>query len=777
MPKRPLSSLQSVLKKLLQPFELRSGPLAISAGLRTLVFVGGPIGVGILTGQSAVSAIAVLSALFVGMVDVGGAYRQKATAMMAATAGMTLMLLVANLVSGSPGLVAVTTFWVMFAVGLSGLFGKMAATVSLSTSLIYIVALAKFAAFPTLSDVLEQALLCFAGGLWAVVVSLSIWIQSPYLPAMRSVAACYAALGKFVETGRERTSGPLDLKDWAKRFLQGQDSVTQTIADARGVLSAIWTEGRAANLRGNQLIVLTENASQSINSVLALVEQLSISSNHVIIEPFLVVIQEVQEKLATSFDQVAVSLMKPKRSIHLQDLDRALEDLIHQQKVLRTRLKEGDIIAQAHDFEALVSVGKIITILQALAEKAHQGAQVVQDLHQGKEGSLLKLELYRPIQSRRSALDVLRDNMTFDSTLFRHALRLALVTTLAELIASLGHVPNGYWITITAVVALKPDFGSTTQTTVQRVLGTTLGGLIGIAIVVLVHQPLLIGICLLGLLVAAIAVRPLSYSLFILLLTPVVVLLLNVTGKGGWEIGLVRAVDSLAGGALALLGSYLLFPSWEKFQVGKQLRTTVNANLAYFQAVAGIYTAESDLPANALRHAYQQAAVENANAATAVQRRLGEPRHVQGKVEPTTTALFYIRRFFNSVTTLAEHYAELSEQYQCSEFNQFTEAVIEILKNLADSLRLGQSPGALPELEGYLRGVREHVEQLHVARIEEISHSEVLESPLRQTVRDHTPIATEMARIAEEITGLHAAVSRLHQAEDREIDVRSFSAA
>ena len=750
--------------------------MAISSGLRTLVFVGGPIGLGILTGQSASSAIAVLSALFVGMVDVGGAYRQKATAMMAATVGMTLMLLIANLISHNLWLMAAATFLIMFAVGFSGLFGKMAATVSLSTSLIYIVALAKFASFPTLSVVLEQALLCFAGGLWAVVVSLSIWIQSPYLPAMRAVAGCYEALGEFVKISRDRTLGPSDPKDWVKQFLQAQDNVTLAITDARTVLSTIWAEGRVANLRGNQLIVLTENASQSINAVLALVEQLSISANHATVEPLLFAIQQVQDQLTMAFQQIGANTLKPKRSVQLKALDRALEALIHEQKVLRTRLREGNIVAQIYDFEALVSVRKIITILQGLTEKAHQDAQIIQDLHQGKEGSLLKLELYRPIQPRVSVLSVLKNNLTFDSTLFRHALRLALVTTLAQLIAYASHVPNGYWITITAVVALKPDFGSTTQTTVQRVLGTTLGGLIGIAIVVQIHQPLLIGACLLVLLVAAMAVRPLSYSLFILLLTPVVILLLNVTGRGGWEIGVVRAADSLAGGALALFGSYLLFPSWEKQQVARQLRTSINANLAYFQEVARLYANfDLDLPAKALSHSYHLAAVENANAATAVQRRLGEPRHVQGEVEPMNTALFYLRRFFNSLTTLAEHHTELNEQYQCAQFNQFTEAVIEILKDLANSLQLGHSPRALPILEDSLRGVREHVEQLHSARIEEISRTAALESPLRQTVHDHTPIATEMARIADEITGLHSAISRLQRAERQEVESQAVS--
>jgi uncharacterized membrane protein YccC len=109
------------------------------------------------------------------------------------------------------------------------------------------------------------------------------------------------------------------------------------------------------------------------------------------------------------------------------------------------------------------------------------------------------------------------------------------------------------------------------------------------------------------------AVRPLSYSLFILLFTPAIILLLNVTGKGGWEIGIVRVLDSFAGGILALLGSYLLFPHWEKRQIADQLRTTLKANLAYFNEVAAIYTNADSLGLDAsskpLPYLHHQAAV------------------------------------------------------------------------------------------------------------------------------------------------------------------------
>jgi hypothetical protein len=87
--KRPLSWF-------LQQFQLKPGKPAIFSGLRSLFILGVPIGIGIITGHAAESAIATMAAWFVGLVNVDGAYRQRAIAMIAATISITLMFLIAN---------------------------------------------------------------------------------------------------------------------------------------------------------------------------------------------------------------------------------------------------------------------------------------------------------------------------------------------------------------------------------------------------------------------------------------------------------------------------------------------------------------------------------------------------------------------------------------------------------------------------------------------------------------------------------------------------------
>ncbi|MEH2326940.1 MAG: FUSC family protein [Nostoc sp.] len=780
--KRPLSWF-------LQQFQLQPGKPAIASGLRSLFILGVPIGIGIITNHTAESAIATMAAWFVGMVNVDGAYRQRAIAMIAATIGVTVMFLIASLVSSHLWLAVPTTFLVIFITGLASLYGNVAASVSLITSIMYVIALAKFASFSNLSTLIQHCGLCLAGGTWTTVLSLGLWVVRPDVPAIQTVANCYLSLSRFVDLANQRALNPKNHQQWEQRFLQAQDTVIQNLTSARSVWTTIWTRQKGANLRGNQLLVLIEDINQIVNSVVALSELLAIASEHQLFSRLQPEIQQVIEQSAIALQMLsqAMSNDKPllyerlpfgtlrerqrvyakgKSSPHLGDLDRSLEALEHQRQVLRSQILNQTINAQTDNYSALLNLGKITASLTKLAEQIHTDAEIVTDLSLGKQrNSNAQRDISPPAQAERSTIiDTLRNNFTFDSVLFRHALRLALITTLAELLASLLQLPRGYWITLTALVALKPNFGGTSQTTVQRVVGTILGGIIGIALVLLVKNSLASAVCFLLLVFVAMSVRSLSYSLFIILLTPAIILLLNIISAGGWKVGILRIFDSLAGGVLALLGSYLLFPRWERQQLPAQLQKTIRANLAYFQQVIANYLhPEHNAFADSINMLRHQAALENANANAAAQRLFSEPRHIQGEIEPVMTLMIYIRGFFSSVTTLAEHLREFSGEYQFPEIKLLADTIVQVLENLADAQGQGQPPQPLPALDSYLEAIHKQIEQLHTARLSEIATNFNTLTPTLQAVLEQTPLSTELDRIVNEIKVMHCVIARLQE--------------
>lgn len=75
----------------------------------------------------------------------------------------------------------------------------------------------------------------------------------------------------------------------------------------------------------------------------------------------------------------------------------------------------------------------------------------------------------------RDPLAVIRANLDLRSPALRHATRLAVLVALTDVITRAAGVQGGYWIPLTILVVLRPDFGSTFQRSLSRTLGTLVG--------------------------------------------------------------------------------------------------------------------------------------------------------------------------------------------------------------------------------------------------------------------------------------------------------------
>src|SRR3546814_1169403 len=99
---------------------------------------------------------------------------------------------------------------------------------------------------------------------------------------------------------------------------------------------------------------------------------------------------------------------------------------------------------------------------------------------------------------QRYDLHIFRNNLTFDSSSFRHSLRLTLAAVTGYLVSLIIAQDHSYWILMTVIIIMKPAFGSTKKRIYERLAGTVLGGLAGVGILLLVHNPaVLIGFLLL----------------------------------------------------------------------------------------------------------------------------------------------------------------------------------------------------------------------------------------------------------------------------------------
>ena len=65
-----------------------------------------------------------------------------------------------------------------------------------------------------------------------------------------------------------------------------------------------------------------------------------------------------------------------------------------------------------------------------------------------------------------------------DRALIRFILRLGTLLVFSVFVYKWFAIPHGYWLGLTLVVVMQPDYGATRQRVAERVLGTLLGSLL-----------------------------------------------------------------------------------------------------------------------------------------------------------------------------------------------------------------------------------------------------------------------------------------------------------
>src|SRR5580700_2921120 len=144
------------------------------------------------------------------------------------------------------------------------------------------------------------------------------------------------------------------------------------------------------------------------------------------------------------------------------------------------------------------------------------------------------------------------------------SLRFAIVLAIAMALGRHFEADRGYWIPLTAALVLKPDFQTTFVRGFGRIAGTLVGAVVAALVIALVRGHPIAQLA--GLIAAAAAAyltfNP-NYALFTIAITSFVVIVLSLRGLPGTTTIDIRVLDTLAGGALAMIG-FLTFPSWER---------------------------------------------------------------------------------------------------------------------------------------------------------------------------------------------------------------------
>lgn len=187
------------------------------------------------------------------------------------------------------------------------------------------------------------------------------------------------------------------------------------------------------------------------------------------------------------------------------------------------------------------------------------------------------------------AIRAVRCELRWDSSVLRHAVRLAVVASAGYLLASALPLGHRYWAPLTSVMVLRPDFSETYARGWARFAGTVAGVLVASGVMQLTERNMY---ACAGLAVGSVGLMYLllrtGYAVTSACIAAYVVFLLGMSGVAWTTTVPDRLLLTLLGGTLAM-GAYAVFPTWETPRLRERLADWLEANGRYASAVASCF--------------------------------------------------------------------------------------------------------------------------------------------------------------------------------------------
>jgi uncharacterized membrane protein YccC len=659
---------------------------ALGRAIRAALGVITPLAAGIVTGHAAYGTFAALGALPAGFVSFRGVSRTRVLAVAATALGMAVSTFAGAATADSqPWLLVPEVMLWGYAVGLFAALGATATAVALQ----WPVALLIGSALPL--DPRQAAIragLVLAGGLWQGALVVSTWALNRGSAERAALADSYLALSRYAAGLAAGAPGPP-----APVALPG----TAVLTDPNPLLR---TDARL------HLLNLLEEADR--------------------IRATLAAIGPATTRPAAARPEAPPSAAGPGQL--LTATTAALEDIAG--ALYARRGERGRRTGEARQRIAGITLAPGIRRRwagEALLGQLRSAIGIVEDLNDTEPArSRDQPPARHPGRATRRAAArtirlTLRANLGSSSEAGRHALRLAVVAGVAEVLIRASGLPHGYWGVLTVFIVLKPDYGSTLYRGVQRAAGTALGAGLGVATVLLARAgtPVMlagIGICL----VAAYAVFTVNYLLYAVFLTDFVVVLLALLGLPADQTALARLAGTAVGAALALL-AYLLWPTWEGSSANEKFARLFTAQGRYASALLRAYSRPGSAEAAGL-HVLQLAARRARSDAEASATRLADepdrPPMTGELAQALTSAVHRLAQAALTVdAAVVLHHravqrqsppadpdraprdgpAQLADRLQPA-LDRLAAGLAEAASILAGSLRAMQVPGRLPSL-------------------------------------------------------------------------------
>lgn len=563
----------------------------------------------------------------------------------------------------------------IFLLSMISVYGQRATQVSFSGLLSISLVFSKIYAG---AELWQHCGLMLAGGLFYFAVSMLFYYFRPHRYAEFQISECIRLTSKYLKLRGDLWNVDADREKIIGKQLRLQvdlnaihQNIRETLIDPRG------NSGQSSQNRKLLIVFisLVEIMELGISTSFDHAKLHKKFSNH--------------KKVLLTYQNLAYTL-----AATLKDLAKSIESRA-KARIVHTMFDELSSLEKAiSEYEA--SLGKdaaaegvyILATMQLYVEKQVERINIAQRaltlavFRHDFKGADKDLEKY--LKPQYYPLSILKENMSFSSSFFRHSLRLTLTIFAGFIIGKILPFQNVYWILLTIVVIMRPGYGLTKARSFHRIFGTILGGLIAFGIISVVHNPFAIGILAVAAMILGYSFSAINYKVGATFITMYVVFVYGLQSPHIQDVIQFRILDTLVGATLAFAANYFLWPTWEFLSVPIHTEKAIRANSGYLKEISMLYNKKGEIPVS-YRLARKEAFVEIGNLMASFQRMEQEPKSKQKQLPHVYKLAVMNHTLLASLASLGTYIQSHKTSKASAAFNVIVDTAV---LNLEDAVAL-----------------------------------------------------------------------------------------
>lgn len=424
----------------------------------------------------------------------------------------------------------------------------------------------------------QQPALLLTGAIWYNLITLLGHLILPIRPLQDNLARCFERLSQYLDA-KSALFDPDEEKQFTHQLINATMANSALVNTLNQTKISLLTRlkgdrGQRNTRRMLHYYFVAQDIHEQASSSHAQYQQLSKKLRYTDI---LFRFQRLLTLQSKACSKIAYSIRYQQKYVYDTYLTQAL---VHLDKSLSNLEARNDLPLSL--LQSLRHLLKNLKAIDAQLSNIESEQSVNTETIQDNKLADDKLTGLKDIWSRISL------NLTPQSVLFRHAVRMSIVLCVGYAIIQLAELQNGYWIMLTSLFVCQPNYNATRTRLTLRVVGTLAGILLGLPILYFVpsQEGQLILIVISG--VLFFAFRHVRYAYATMFITLLVLFCFNLLGEG-FRVALPRVIDTFIGCGIAWAAVSFIWPDWKFRHISQALDKAIHANCRYLDAILEQY--------------------------------------------------------------------------------------------------------------------------------------------------------------------------------------------